>query len=307
MSPDSNAYEVLVEPPTISPMTSSPSRSLDYYWDTIVLQVEDTLFRIPKYQLVGKSEIFDAMLSLPQGSNKPEGSSDDVPIKLENINTVKPPELSIDSWISILKLSSLWRMGDMRNNAIEHLTPRLSNVSPDDRILLGRRHLVAHWISSGYEDLTKREDAVSLEEAGKIGLETALRIQHVRESLWKRDHKKMYNSNRRYGYDSIDQCIYNYDADDYYDDGVEEYNPVRQSATEHESGEQVVYQTCRSHSAAVISPKGQCQGDGVIVAGQPCDRAGQHQMERVWKSPKIVEAGRAEVKKQRGTDDIVGS
>lgn len=244
MSPDSNAYEVLAEPPTISPMASSPSRSLDYYWDAIVLQVEDTLFRIPKYQLVGKSEIFDAMLSLPQGSNKPEGSSDDVPIKLENISkidferllqilyprdTVKPPELSIDSWISILRLSSLWRMGDMRNNAIEHLTPRLSNVSPDDRILLGRRHSVAHWISSGYEDLTKREDAVSLEEAGKIGLETALRIQHVRESLWKRDHKKMYNSHRQYGYYSVDQCIYNYDMDDYYDGGVEEYNAVEQA------------------------------------------------------------------------------
>ncbi|PBK73969.1 hypothetical protein ARMSODRAFT_951505 [Armillaria solidipes] len=243
MSSKSN-YEALAEPPTISPMASSPGRSLDYYWDTIILQVEDTLFRIPKYQLVGKSEIFDAMLSLPQGSNKPEGSSDDVPIKLENISkidferllqilyprdTVKPPELSIESWISILRLSSLWQMGDMRSNAIEHLTPRLCNVSPDDRVLLGRKFSVAHWISSGYVDLAKREGAVSLEEAGKIGLETALLIQHVRESLWKRDHKKLYNS-RRYGYYSADyQCIYNYDSDDYNNDGVEECNPVEQA------------------------------------------------------------------------------
>ncbi|KAK0226464.1 hypothetical protein IW262DRAFT_768721 [Armillaria fumosa] len=123
MSPDSDTFEVFVEPPIISPMASSPSRSINYYWDTIVLQVEDTLFRIPKYQLVGKSEIFDAMLSLPQGSNKPEGSSDDLPIKLEHISKIdferllqilyprdkalEQPELSIDSWISVLRLSSL--------------------------------------------------------------------------------------------------------------------------------------------------------------------------------------------------------
>ncbi len=131
------------------------------------------------------------------------------------------------------------RMGDMRSNAIEHLTPRLCNVSPDDRILLGRKYSVAHWISSGYVDLAKREGAVSLEEAGKIGLETALLIQHVRESLWKRDHKKLYHS-RRYGYYSTDyQCVYNFDSHDYdnddevkveeYDNGVEEYNPVKQA------------------------------------------------------------------------------
>lgn len=244
MSPGSNTYEVLAEPPIISPMASSPSRSLDYYWDTIVLQVEDILFRIPKYQLMGKSEIFDAMLSLPQGSNKPEGSSDDVPIKLENISkfdfeqllqvlypkdTVKPPELSIDSWISILRLSSLWRMGDMRSNAIEHLTPRLGSVSPISRILLGRKHSVAHWITSGYSDLAKREDAVSLEEAGKVGLETALLIQHVRESLWKRDHRQLTRG-RRHGYYYADyQCIYNCDSDDYSNEVVEEYNSVEQA------------------------------------------------------------------------------
>ncbi|KAK0486341.1 hypothetical protein IW261DRAFT_792372 [Armillaria novae-zelandiae] len=206
MSPDSNTYEVLAEPPTISPMASSPSRSLDYYWNTIVLQVEDTLFRIPKYQLVGKSEIFDAILSLPQSGNKPKGSSDDMPIQLENTSkidferflqilyprdTVKPPELSIDSWMSILRLSSLWRMGDLRSNAIEHLTLRLGSISPIARILLGRKYSVAHWISSGCVDLAKREDAISLEEAGKIGLETALLIQHVRESLWKKDHREL--------------------------------------------------------------------------------------------------------------------
>ncbi|SJK98071.1 uncharacterized protein ARMOST_01328 [Armillaria ostoyae] len=241
MSSKSN-YEALAEPPTISPVASSPGRSLDYYWDTIILQVEDTLFRIPKYQLVGKSEIFDAMLSLPQGSNKPEGSSDDVPIKLENISKIDferllqilyPRRVIIwyqhETWISVLRLSSLWQMGDMRSNAIAHLTPRLCNVSPDDRILLGRKYSVAHWISSGYVDLAKREGAVSLEEAGKVGLETALLIQHVRESLWKRDHKKLYNS-RRYGYYSTDyQCIYNYDSDDYNNDGVEECNPVEQA------------------------------------------------------------------------------
>ncbi|KAK0212348.1 hypothetical protein DFS33DRAFT_20462 [Desarmillaria ectypa] len=238
--PDS--YQTLADPLTLLPMASSPCRSQDYYWDTIVLQIEDTLFRIPKYQLVGKSEIFDSMLSLPQGSNEAEGSSDDSPIKLSNISkidfewllqvlyprdTVKPPELSINGWISILRLSSLWRMVDMRSNAIVHLTPLLCRVSPADRILLGRKYSVAHWISSGYVDLAKREGVVSLEEAEKIGLDTALLIHHARESLWKRDNKHLYrNHARRYGYSDNYQYIYSYDDYDdcnnnYYEEVVE--------------------------------------------------------------------------------------
>ncbi|PBK86915.1 hypothetical protein ARMGADRAFT_998498 [Armillaria gallica] len=190
------SYVSLDEPSDPTPMSPSPSRSQEYYWENIVLQVEDTLFRIPKQHLVGKSEAFDSMLSLPQGGSEPEGVSDDRPIQLSGIkkidferllqvlhpvDTTKQLELSVNGWVSVLALSSLWRM-TVRKIAIEHLTRSLSQISPADRIVLGRKYSVAQWISSGCEELASRVGVVSLEEGERVGLSTALRIQHIRES-----------------------------------------------------------------------------------------------------------------------------
>ncbi|KAK0241289.1 hypothetical protein EDD85DRAFT_818321 [Armillaria nabsnona] len=192
-------YVSLDEPSDPTAMSPSPNRSHDYYWEVVILQVEDTLFRIPKHQLVGKSEAFASMLSLPQGGNEPEGFSDDKPIQLSGIKKIdferllqimypldaeKPPEkLSLNGWISVLALSNMWRM-TIRKTAIEHLTSSLSEISPVDRILLGRKYSVAHFLSSGYEELASRVGVVSLEDSERIGLGTALRIQHIRESLF---------------------------------------------------------------------------------------------------------------------------
>ncbi|KAK0459147.1 uncharacterized protein EV420DRAFT_1269456, partial [Desarmillaria tabescens] len=158
--------------------------------------VEDTLFRVPKQHLVGKSEAFDSMLSLPQGGSEPEGITDDRPIRLAGIkkidferllqvlhpiDTTKQPELSVNGWVSVLALSSLWRM-TVRKTAIERLTSSLSEISPADRIVLGRKYSVEQWISSGCEELATRVEVVSLEEGERVGLSTALRLGHIRES-----------------------------------------------------------------------------------------------------------------------------
>ncbi|KAK0486272.1 hypothetical protein IW261DRAFT_1454676 [Armillaria novae-zelandiae] len=197
-NPTAMSYVSLDESSRPAPLSSSPSRDKDYYWETIVLQVEDTLIRVPKHHLVGKSEVFDSMLSLPQGKNDPEGISDEKPIRLEGIKKIdfdrllqiiypidnsRVPELSVNGWVSVLTLSNLWRMS-VRKTAIERLTSRLSQISPVDRVLLGRRYSVVSWISSGYEELASRVTEVSLEEGERIGLVTALRIGHIRESLY---------------------------------------------------------------------------------------------------------------------------
>ncbi|KAK0212405.1 hypothetical protein DFS33DRAFT_24369 [Desarmillaria ectypa] len=158
------------------------------------------------------------MLSLPQGGNEPEGFSDDKPIQLSGIkkidferllqiiypiDTTKQPVLSINGWISVLALSNIWRM-TIRKTAIERLTSSLSEISPVERIILGRKYSVAYWISSGYEELASRVGVVSFEDAKRIGLGTALTIQHIRESLFteeiqKRNQGSYYCGNcRRY-------------------------------------------------------------------------------------------------------------
>ncbi len=74
----------------------------------------------------------------------------------------------------------------VRKTAIERLTSRLSQISPADRIVLGRKYSVVHWISSGYEELASRVGSGVLEEAERMVLGTALRIEHIRESLFTR-------------------------------------------------------------------------------------------------------------------------
>ncbi|KAK0212349.1 hypothetical protein DFS33DRAFT_19484 [Desarmillaria ectypa] len=206
-------YERLEESLDVKPMSQSPSRSESYYWESIVVQVEDTLFRFPKHHLMGKSEVFMSMLSMPQGNNKPEGVSDDRPIKLLGISKVeferllqvlhpidaqKQPRLSTDGWLSVVKLSSLWRLADTRNIAISRLTTLLWKIDPVDRVVLGRKYSVAQWLSSGFVDLVHRVELISQEEAEKIGLDTAHQIQRVREIFLTPAYQVERSNNRHY-------------------------------------------------------------------------------------------------------------
>ncbi|PBK86983.1 hypothetical protein ARMGADRAFT_474111 [Armillaria gallica] len=207
-------YEQLEEPLVVQPVSQSFSRSESYYWENIVVQVEDTLFRFPKHHLMRKSEVFRSMLSMPQGKSEPEGVSDDHPIKLWGVSKIelerllqvlhpidaqKQPQLSMDAWLSVSKLSGLWRLADTRNIAISGLTTLMWKIDPVDRVILGRRYSVAQWLSSGFMDLVHRVEMVSEEEAEKIGLDTALQIQRVRETFLRTAYK-IEQSNNRYSY-----------------------------------------------------------------------------------------------------------
>lgn len=57
------------------------------------MQVEDTLFKVPRYGLPGDSAIFDAMFSRAPGA---AGSSDDTPIVLD-------ADVTVDDFRSLLK------------------------------------------------------------------------------------------------------------------------------------------------------------------------------------------------------------
>ncbi|KAK0241205.1 hypothetical protein EDD85DRAFT_392660 [Armillaria nabsnona] len=216
--PSAMGYDHLEEPLVVQPMSQSPSRSESYYWENIIVQVEDNLFRFPKHHLMGRSEAFRSMLAMPQGSNQPEGFSDDRPIKLLGISKIdferllevlhpidaqKQPHLSTDAWLSVIRLSSLWRLADTRNIAISRLTTLLWKIDPVDRVMLGRKYSVAQWLSSGFIDLVHRVEMVSEEEAEKIGLETALQIQRVRETFLRTAYK-VEQSNSRFYYQSND-------------------------------------------------------------------------------------------------------
>ncbi|KAF8216991.1 hypothetical protein K438DRAFT_1748117 [Mycena galopus ATCC 62051] len=118
---------------------SQTSRDQNYYFNNITFKY---IFNVPRYHFERTSEIFGTMLTLSPGDGvQPEGQSDETPIVLEGITQidfrallkvlyplhVRQPVFNAvqwmtkDEWISVLKLSTLWRFLDARDLAIKQL------------------------------------------------------------------------------------------------------------------------------------------------------------------------------------------
>ena len=88
-------------------------------------------------------------------------------------------------WTSILHLSTLWSFADIRALAIESL--QTLPMHPVDKVVLSHKYGIrARWTLDAYVELCERADALSVEEARRLGLETAMRVVQVRERIYRR-------------------------------------------------------------------------------------------------------------------------
>jgi hypothetical protein len=90
---------------------------------------------------------------------------------------------SKEVWISVLKLSTLWYFSDIRALAIKKLDSHFLSPTRDnvEIILLARTYDVSSWLRSAYTDFVDK--GLSLEDAERIGWETAARVYKAREAL----------------------------------------------------------------------------------------------------------------------------
>ncbi|THU77833.1 hypothetical protein K435DRAFT_595972, partial [Dendrothele bispora CBS 962.96] len=158
--------------------------------------VEGCLFRVPRFHFETSSEVFRDMFTLPQTGKQEEGDSDANPIKLEGIKAADfecllkvlyprqapttEDQIPEHEWISVLKLTTLWRFLDFRRLAIDKLSSR-SMTHASDRVVLGKQYYVYIWLRSGYVDLVKQSQELSMEDVEKIGHLTAVQILRLRE------------------------------------------------------------------------------------------------------------------------------
>ncbi|KAF9457589.1 hypothetical protein BDZ94DRAFT_1314051 [Collybia nuda] len=185
-----------------------PKRDDLHYLEPMTFQVEDSLFKVPQYHFVRESEVFRDMLLLPQPlEGEREGSSDSKPLFLEGVSKIDfqrllkvmyplvigtPPGHSKDEWISVLKLSAMWRLIGIRKFAIDQLTRM--ELDPIEKTMLAKEFKIPQWLQSAYQELATRQAMLTDEEARKIGYPTAIRVWHVREEYWRR-------SKSGYGFD----------------------------------------------------------------------------------------------------------
>ncbi|EAU90860.2 hypothetical protein CC1G_11814 [Coprinopsis cinerea okayama7 len=142
------------------------------------------------------------MFAIPQatttndeGAQPREGECFDCPIVLEGYKSIDferlllllyPSGISGDpvalntkeEWISVLRLATVWEMGQIRDLAISKLT--LASMTPAERIRLSREYRVASWFTRGVKELADSPlfpGATPIDEiASEIGWETTARI-----------------------------------------------------------------------------------------------------------------------------------
>ncbi|KAI6137432.1 hypothetical protein EDD17DRAFT_1517365 [Pisolithus thermaeus] len=175
------------------------SRHSNFYVSTVTFLVEDSLFKGPREPFEKESEVFCDMLSLPQGSSVvAEGTSDENPIRIDRTSKDDFEQLlkallhrkygsqpnlphGIEQWTSVLKLSTAWNFERLRQAAINALTE--SGISTVDRVVLSQRYYIKNWLLPALNELARRPEPITLEEAQRMGIDIALKLASVRERV----------------------------------------------------------------------------------------------------------------------------
>ncbi|KAF8190836.1 hypothetical protein BJ912DRAFT_878295 [Pholiota molesta] len=193
-----------------SSQDNGPPTRDENYWiqgDFIVFKVENSLFRVPGYQLIRHSVVFADMFNLPQreqneGGSR-EGSDDKNPIVLPQtvtaddfrnfLKAIYPQTasknissgLSKEELMSVLKLSTMWYFLEYRAEAIVRLP---SLLTPAEMIAIGRQYNSFALMEDGMSKLIARNENpghgnITDEEAILMGPMTAVALYRFRAEL----------------------------------------------------------------------------------------------------------------------------
>ncbi|KDR71487.1 hypothetical protein GALMADRAFT_229463 [Galerina marginata CBS 339.88] len=176
----------------------------EFFWTNVFFKVEDTLFSVPRCEFEQSSEVFAGMFILPSGpSASVEGGDKEHPIVLEGykkddfaclLKVMYPTARSLisgtnidlvltkEEWVSVLKLSTIWNMKQIREYAIHRLSTDMA-LSAIDKINLARAHKFAGWLEEGVTCLVNGDHVLTREELSTLGWETASLILWIKDQL----------------------------------------------------------------------------------------------------------------------------
>ncbi|KAF8586648.1 hypothetical protein K439DRAFT_1631538 [Ramaria rubella] len=160
-------------------------------------QVENTLFKIPRFMLDLNAPNLMESLSLASGRNG-AGLTDDTPLRLEYVTALEFERLlsilypiisseeypsaiwKTEEWASILYLATKYEMKSIRSMALK----KLNNVaSPASKIALGRKYNQPMWIQEGLLTLCLREEGLNEEEARELEMKDVVGCASAREAI----------------------------------------------------------------------------------------------------------------------------
>ncbi len=198
-------------------------------WDSCnVIEVEGSLYRVHKYLLEHHSDYFNGFFSDDANAM---GHSDDYPIPLPDnvsqqgfdillgflytgcVSTLPqfpdifliyhmrriydPTSVSLQGWVTLLRISALLQFHKVRQYAIRELTARRTSLAAVDAILLAKEHDIPSWLGPAYADLVRRPASLDDDEAERLGARTTAQIGRARERLRQEEYAQCQQ--RKYG------------------------------------------------------------------------------------------------------------
>ncbi|KIM36760.1 hypothetical protein M413DRAFT_448894 [Hebeloma cylindrosporum] len=126
-----------------------------FYFDTLVFQVEMTLFRVPRHGFEVEGSLFQTLFSLPspmEYGEQVEGRDDKCPIVLGEITkeyfrgflrAMYPFDgitLTYDDWLGALDLATMWDFAKIRERSIKAISCLLHQITATEKVILGKKY-----------------------------------------------------------------------------------------------------------------------------------------------------------------------
>lgn len=88
---------------------------------------------------------------------------------------------TVEKWVEILALAQKWDFKEVEQLCIRELE-KLPTISPVEKIrIYEASHLDRSLLAESFEELTLRPEPLTVDEAGKLGLNMAIRIAMAQE------------------------------------------------------------------------------------------------------------------------------
>lgn len=205
ITPRGEAYDNQDSVKIDAPADIIPVRDMDYYFDTVVFEVEDNLYKVPMMHFMTSTDFFVPLFAEFGARSLLAQWDDERPIKLEGVRKADfrallklmyplprfaPPTFSEDEKVSILRLSTRWKMLDIRDLAIQQLA--FTTMSPIDKVCLARECGIFEWLSPAYVTLAQQTDEISTDDATRLGMDTVFKLCRAHDRVLKATSHPQY-------------------------------------------------------------------------------------------------------------------
>ncbi|PPQ99771.1 hypothetical protein CVT24_009674 [Panaeolus cyanescens] len=206
-----NTSKIKLVPKSNAKATSPEAKTIDeverddmFYYETVVLKVESTLFCIPKKSLAKKGTFFEDLFNGNAGDSKDAdlGSSDANPLVLQGVSKeafrdflklVSPfardclVYFTEKQWLNVLWLAKRWKFDEVKEKAMSSLDVMFSDETTDpiQTIVLCKQYDVDQWLPHCYERLITQKTPLDRDGMLNAGVdEDTVNLVYVLRDRW---------------------------------------------------------------------------------------------------------------------------